>query len=328
MQPTGTECAQVAMDAKVPMKEAAVASPRPSMGGLAAGGLVLGAGVLWAYWTTLAEMKQRWATDPQYSHGFLVPLFALVLLWYRRDLLGRNASLRVNWWGLPLLLIGMALRLASAQFYFGWLDGISLLPTAAGAVLLLGGWPLLRWSWPAIGFLIFMLPLPFRAEVALSQPLRRIATVASTYLLQTLGLPAIAEGNTILLNDFPIGVAEACSGLSMLLTFFALTSGVVLVVRRPLLDKVVLLLSAAPIALMANIARITTTGVVGTFFGPETGKQFHDQGGWFMMPVGLGLLWLEVWFLSRLLVTPESTRPLPLPVLGGAQRLAPPAVQA
>src|SRR5262249_7674892 len=68
---------------------------------------VLGLGLLWAYWTTLARMGQRWSNDPQYSHGFLVPLFALAVLWFRRDRFP-TGILSPSWWGVPLLLAGVA----------------------------------------------------------------------------------------------------------------------------------------------------------------------------------------------------------------------------
>src|SRR5438067_12441276 len=105
--------------------------------------------LLWAYWTTLCATAQQWAHDPQYSHGYLVPGFALFLLWFRREQIALEA-LRPSWWGLPILGAGIALRLLGAYYYFVWFDSISLVPCLAGVWLLVGGWPVLRWSWPAI----------------------------------------------------------------------------------------------------------------------------------------------------------------------------------
>src|SRR5262245_50683632 len=175
--------------------------------------------LLWAYWPTLGEMAQRWGHDPQYSHGFLVPLFALFLLWLRRDRLAAG-TLRPSWWGLALLAVGIAMRLVSGFFWYVSLDDYSLLPCIAGLCLVLGGPTAWRWSWPAIAFLAFMVPLPHRASVMLAGPLQFFATQTSTFALQTLGFPALAEGNVILLNDVEIGIVEACSGLRMLVIFF------------------------------------------------------------------------------------------------------------
>ena len=75
--------------------------------------------LLWAYWTTLADMRQTWATDPRYSHGYLVPVFALILLWLRRSRLQLDA-LNPSWWGLPLLALALALRLGGAHYGYAF----------------------------------------------------------------------------------------------------------------------------------------------------------------------------------------------------------------
>src|SRR5207245_11413814 len=100
-------------------------------------------------------MVLKWSLDRQYSHAYLVPVFATILLWLRRSHLTAT-SVSPCWWGLPLLLAGAAMRLAGARYYVDWFQAISLLPVLAGASLLLCGWPGLRWSWPAIGFLFFI----------------------------------------------------------------------------------------------------------------------------------------------------------------------------
>jgi exosortase len=272
--------------------------------------------LLWSYGSALAAMADRWWNDPQYSHGFLVPIFAAVVLWSRRA--GWQAvRWQPRWLGLPVLAVAMTLRLIAAGADIAALDAISLVPAVAGVVLLAGGTALLRWSWPAVAFLAFMLPLPFTIEVALAQPLRRLATVVSTYVLQTVGCPAFAEGNIILIEDSRLGVAEACSGLGMLLTFFALSTAFALVVDRPRIDRLVLVASAVPIALAANILRITATGVAYYASGPQSATAhaiMHDLAGWLMMPLALGMLWLELRMLDRLFIQQAAPRPLPLRV--------------
>lgn len=256
-------------------------------------------------------MARKWSTDPQYSHGYLVPLFAIGLLWLkRRDLDVDNIA--PNWWGLPLLLTGVTLRLCGAFFYFDWLDAISLLPSLAGLVLLLGGWQLFRWAGPAVAFLFFMVPLPYSVEISMQYPLRRIGTEASVYVMQTLGLPALAEGNVIVLDESRIGVAEACSGLRMLMIFFSLTTAVAMISRRPLWERLLVVFSAIPIALIANIGRITVTGTLYWMDYSELAEVvFHDIAGWLMMPFALLLLWIEFWLLSHLFLIPDD-HPFPL----------------
>jgi exosortase len=268
------------------------------------------AALLWAQWPTLAVLGRRWASDPQYSHAYLVVVFALYLAWSRREYF-HGPALASSWWGVALLAVGQALSLAGTYVYFDWLRAASLLPSLAGVCVLWGGWRALRGAWPAIAFLIFMIPLPFRVEVALAHPLQRLATLASTYALQTLGYDAVAFGNVIDLDPERIGVAQACNGLSMLLVFVALATAVALVLRRPLPDRILIVVSAVPIALVANIVRIVVTGILYKTAGPKlAGLVFHDLAGWLMMPLALALMWLELRLLSRALVRPTADGPI------------------
>jgi exosortase len=265
--------------------------------------------VLWAYWSPLGQAAERWAHDPQYSHGYLVPGFAVLLLWLRRSKL-TTAVLRPAWWGLALLTAATAMRLVGVFFHFEYLDPLSLLPALAGAVLLVAGWGALRWAWPSVAFLFFMLPLPFSVSEAMGAQLQRLATDASTFLLQTMGWPAVSEGNIIHLNEASVAVAEACSGLRMLMVFFALSTAVALLMRKPLWERLVVCASAVPIALLTNLLRIVVTAVLYDTAGKEIAEAvFHDLAGWLMMPLALGFLALELKLLDRLMVVPPSAAP-------------------
>ena len=262
--------------------------------------------LVWGYWTTLIQLAAKWGSDPSYSHGYLVPLFAVGLLWMRRSELDAT-KIGTNWWGLVLLVAGIAFRLAGSHFYIDWFDALSLIPVIAGICLLLGGSTFLLWTLPAIGFLFFMIPLPFRVETALQSPLRQIGTVASVYIMQTIGLPALAEGNIIVIGDTRLGVAEACSGLRMLMIFFALTTAVALVSQRPLWERILIVVSAVPIALTTNIIRIAVTGCLYSLnYSKLAELVFHDLAGWLMMPFALVLLWFEFWLLSKTVITEED----------------------
>jgi exosortase len=267
----------------------------------------LGVALAWAYWPSLTLMADRWTYDPRYSHGYFVPVFAVVLLWLRRNQL-RSVELRASSWGTALIAMGIGVYLTGAFLYNDWLGAVSLLGILAGIFLMEGGWGLLRWALPAVAFLMFMIPLPYRLELALGAPLQRVATVASTSVLQALGVPAVAEGNVIQLGMTRVGVVEACSGLSMLVLFFAISTGLAMLVQRPTLDKLVLVASAIPIALAANIARIVTTGVLNENVGERIGRfVYHDLAGWLMTPLAILLAGVEIWVLERLFpaVNPE-----------------------
>lgn len=274
------------------------------------GTALIGGCLIWSYWPIFLALASLWSHDPQYSHGYLVPLFSLYLLWSRRDrLAGPPAA--YSWSGVLLLLIGASVRLAGAYYFVPWLEFVSLLPSAAGFVVLVFGARGFARAWPAVAYLAFMLPLPYQLQVALAHPLQRVATTASTYLIQTLGFPALAEGNVIFLRDGRIGVVEACNGLSMMVTFLALTVALAVVVRRPLAEKLALVLSAVPVAVAANVLRITATAVLHeTVGGAVAYAVYHDWAGWLMMPAALGLLGLELLLLKKLLLRiPDPAAP-------------------
>jgi exosortase len=273
--------------------------------------LFLAAALFWSYWPTLVDVVQRWSSDPRYSHGYLVPVFAGVVLWHRRAG-ARGLRLELSWAGFPFLLVAMLLRMVAGYFYFDWLDALSLLPCLVGVCLLLGGWSGLRWAWPAPAFLVFMLPLPHQVLTVLAMPLQQLAIVTSTFTLQTLGLPAVAEGNSIVIDDFKLGVLEACSGLGMLVTFFALSTAVALMVERPPAERLAIFLSAVPIGILTNLLRITATAVLAETVGRKVASMiYHDLAGWLMMPLALFMLWLELKFLERLFIGGNSN-PVPL----------------
>jgi exosortase len=197
--------------------------------------------------------------------------------------------------------ISLAGSVLGRYYYYAWFDHMSLLTCLAGLALLIGGWPMLRWSWPAVAFLIFMIPLPDRFAVAMSGPMQTFATNASVLLLQVMGQPALAEGNVILLNEVELGIVEACSGLRMLVVFIALATAVALLVRKPIWEKILIAASALPIALLSNVLRITLTALLYEVLDDEFAKIFsHDLAGWLMMPMGLALLGLELVLLGQL----------------------------
>ena len=270
----------------------------------------------WAYWPTLRELFDTWITHPEYSHGPLVPLFALYLLVKRKP-----TTMQTRGWpvvGFTILTVVIALRLVGSATSFLPLEGLSLVLCLAALVMLAGGRAALARFWPPLVFLLFMIPLPYETSRLLGAQLQTIGTVATTYLLQCLGQPAIAEGNRILIGSVTLNVVEACSGLRMLVTFFAFSTAAVFLMDRHWLVKGLVLASAVPIALLTNILRITGTGLAHVWMADGEGKTkvlefIHDFNGWMMMPVGLMFLALELWVFKHLLIERTSaTGPRPM----------------
>ncbi|MCA9213411.1 MAG: exosortase/archaeosortase family protein [Planctomycetales bacterium] len=276
---------------------------------------VLIAGFLWAYWPTLVSLVQIWDREPDYSHGFLVIPLAGCFLWLNRE---RRPGFRLHWIGLLVIALSIGLRTVGIRFAIDSVDGYSILAWAAGVALLLGGGPMLRWAAPAIMFLFFMVPLPFRIEILLSQQLQSVATQISCFVLQLLGQPAFAENTTILLGDQQLKVEQACSGMRIFFGTFALAFAYIIFVRRELWEIVILLLSAAPIALIVNSLRIVATGLLYQNYSGEMARKFsHDISGWVMIPLAAALFGLLTLYLNRLV---RETSPLELSELVNRKR--------
>jgi exosortase len=272
---------------------------------LAVGGAVLAVG-LWAYYPTLVEMVTAWVKQPDYSHGFLVVPMALEFLYLKRKSFpGFGPS---SWLvGALLLLASFGGRYLAGAWFVVAIDGWSMVLWIAGCVAIVFGSGVLRWSGSSIAFLIFMVPLPFSAESMLSLPLQKIATKISCWGLQLLGQPAIAEGNTILVGDHHLEIAQACSGLRLFVSIIALACAYLMLVRRAWWEKALLVASVVPIAILANSARIIATGLLYQFVSSEAAHKFsHDFAGFAMIPVAAAMFLAVLWYLAKLFPEQEQ----------------------
>jgi exosortase len=283
---------------------------------------VLSALLAYSYWPSLAQLPSFW-DNPQYQHGWIVPVFTVLLLfWWRKPVGPVTASARAA--GVGLLLLSFVMRLWCASFRIVTLDMYTFVPALMGVFLLAGGWSMFRWSWAPIASLIFMYPLPDEATRYLLGPLQTVATIVSTYSLQTLGLDAYRDGNRIILGDGQVlGVVDACSGLKMLTIFVWLAAMLMLVGGLEWWENLVIAASAIPIALVCNAFRITTVGVMYNF-NSSLAEGFHDSlpAALLMMLLAVGFLVLEMKILSYLVIT-DDLAPSMVAGGGGIPRMRP-----
>lgn len=280
---------------------------------------ILSALLAYSYWPGLLNARSSW-DNPQYQHGWIVPVInLLLLLWRRQPITSVTLSARLA--GAGLLVGSLGLRLVAAQFRIVTIDMYTFVPALAGVFLLAGGWSMFRWAWAPIAMTIFMYPLPDEAQRYITGPLQTFNTTVATFLLQTIGFDAIQEGNLIRLGqEHVMNVVDACAGLKMLTIFVWLCALVIVVAGLNWWENVVIAVSAIPIAVMANALRITTAGML---YGvsAEMAEGFHDSApaALLMMALAVGFILLEMKLLSYVIVNEDYA---PAPVV---PRLAPAA---
>jgi exosortase len=241
--------------------------------------LLLGALVAVLYWKILSGMVIQWHEDPNYTHGFLVPLFSLYLIWRRRAVL-LTLPRTGGQLGLVLVLAGVSLLYVGDLGADNFLMRSSLVVTLAGLVLFHLGDAIFKAVLFPLAFLLFMVPLPGVVFYGITFPLQQLAARQAAWTLETLGVPVFLDGNIIQLAQLSLGVTEACSGIRSLIS---LVAGAVAwaYLFLPMGWATVLFVSAAlPITIAANAARVVLTGLIGQYAGVEYASGFfHEFAG-------------------------------------------------
>ena len=261
---------------------------------------------LWSYWPYLVQIVGQWNSEPDYSHGFLVVPLALFFLWSKMDSAPEWSS-QFSVLGLLVVLMSVGIRLLGSLYYIDALVGWSIPVWWLGATFMTFGLKSTIWALPGIAFLFFMIPFPYILENLLSQPLQSASTSISNFALQSVYLPAMSEGNTILLGEHRLEVARACSGVRIFLGIFALAYAFCIFAQRSWFIRLLLLASAFPIALLVNSGRIFSTGLLYHFgFKENYGHLVHDLAGFFMIPIASFLFFAFLAYLDRLFPSLES----------------------
>jgi exosortase len=261
---------------------------------------------MWSYWPQLLDLWSIWQKSDEYSCGLLVPFLAVYVLYARRQEI-TQVPLHPCIYGLFALIVVQALRYFGLFFMYSSAERLSVPLSIASLTLLLFGWRLLNKILPVLLFLFLMLPLPQSVHRNVMLPLQNLATTSAAFCLEIMGYAVIREGNIIHLNDTTVAVAEACNGLRMVTAFFVVITLVVLLVRREWWEKMIILISNLPIALLCNILRLTITAIAFTIVtGEEWEEIFHDFGGYLMMPLALAVVTLELWLLKKLTTVGEK----------------------
>jgi exosortase len=252
------------------------------------------------YYRVALKLVYDWYTIPDYSHGFLVPLFAAFLVWDQRKVLS-SIPIKQTWAGIALVVVSIGVLILGVY-------GVELFTARMSFVMLLTGliWTFFGWAMVralAFPLLVLILAIPFPAIVfnQITFPLQLLASRIASDILPLLGVPTLHEGNVIKLPIMDLEVAEACSGIRSLMSLFTLAVFYGYFLERSTKRRVILALASIPIAVTANVARIVGTGLCVQYWDPEKALGFfHEFSGWVMFVISLGCLYL-VHRLMRLL---------------------------
>jgi exosortase len=252
-------------------------------------GVILAA-LLVLYLPFLKKLVADWGTNDDYSHGYFIPFLSAYFIYSLRDELSKIAVKTSNA-GLFILLAGLGQLIIAKIGSEDFLQRTSLIIVLLGLVLFFLGWQYFKKLFLPLGYLIFMVPLPAIVWNKIAFPMQLFASYLTEKVVSLLGIPVYREGNVMHLAQTTLEVVAACSGLRSLVTMFALSGALAFVSTLPTKKKWVLFLSAAPIAIFANITRLTVTALLATKYGSDAAQGFlHEFSGILVFLLGLGLL--------------------------------------
>jgi exosortase D (VPLPA-CTERM-specific) len=252
---------------------------------------VLAGLLVWLYAPTLSRLVGQWWHDPNFSHGFFVPVFSGFVVWQERGRL-RLIPQRPSWSGLLVLAFALGMLVIGQMGAELFLARFSLLLSLAGLIVLFWGWTLFRALLFPWAFLLLMIPIPAILFNQLTFPLQLLTSRVAAGVLSVLGVPILREGNVMYLSSGkPLEVAEACSGIHSLLSLFtlAIIYGYLLENRRWV--RWLMVFAAIPIAIAANNLRIIGTGLLVQYWDPDKAEGYY-HASWGLITFGISLVML------------------------------------
>lgn len=242
------------------------------------------------YHEILVKLGLQWNNDPDYSHGFLVPVLVGYFVWERWDRL-KGTRIMPSLWGVAVLGGGLLMLVVGSIGAELYLQRSSLIVVIAGLVLLMMGRDALKILMFPIAFMLFMVPLPAIVVNAVAFPLQLFAARTAEFCLFNFGIPVLREGNVIVLAGTTLEVAEACSGIRSLQALLALGTVYAYFSQRSTWKRWTLVLLSVPIAIAANAFRVSGTGVLANYWGSQAAEGFyHTFSGWLIFVVAFLLL--------------------------------------
>lgn len=267
----------------------AIAAPQRALAGWIQFWILLALGCL-LYFRIFPALVSQWIHDPNYSHGFLVPLFVGWVVWKHRDRIV-SAPRWPHASGLLIIAFSMGILCLGVLGAENFLARTSFLFLLAGLIVYFFGWACFRavlFPW-AVLFLAVPIPVIILNKIAF--PLQFLASRLASGMLALLGVPVLREGNVIHLPSLTLDVVEACSGLRSLVSLITLSVFYGYLFESRFSRRMILILSSIPIAVFANGLRIMGSGLLGEYVSPSLAEGFfHTFSGWVIFVISLFLL--------------------------------------
>lgn len=279
------------------------AGPNATWGWVAWGGFAVALAVL--YRDTAVQLVETWETDPNYSHGYLIPLgfaYFAYSAWKRVGAPFRDVVPREDMWlGVFEVVLGFGVHIVGWYISQPLFDILGLVFILRGLCLVMGGKEVNQAYGFAAIFLLFAAPLPMAVYQPLAVFLQELVSIVSTFVLELFQVPVYREGYRLQLPNYYMDVGPACSGMRQITAFLAL--GVILahVSDRGWAYKIVVGLLGLPIAIATNCVRVVLTGFILLLAGPKWAEGvFHTIEGLLMLALGTVLMVTAALFLANL----------------------------
>ncbi len=260
---------------------------------------------VFTYWGGLSNVVMRWGEQAEYSHGYLIPVVSLYILWEKQSEWWGNQS-SSSWWGVALVFAALIFLIVGEVSALYVLIHYSFVTFLLGLSLIFLGHKTAR-VWVPIFLLTFAIPLPYILEVMLTAKLQLMSSSIGVWIIRLFDIPVYLSGNIIDLGEFKLHVVEACSGLRYLFPLVSVGVITAYFYRAVLWQRIIVVATTIPISIFMNSFRIALTGVLVDWYGTDVAEGFlHDFEGWVVFLLCLALLLLEI----RVLELFSTNRPL------------------
>jgi exosortase len=262
--------------------------------------------VLLLYAPVLKQLVEKWWTDPDYGHGFFIPLFSGYIVWHERELWSKK-EIRPSNLGLPVMVGAVTLLVLGSLGAEPFLSRLSLIVLFIGMILFLAGEEVLRTvSFPLV-YLAFMIPVPEMIYSEITFPLQLLASRLATLWLELVQIPVLREGNILTFSNYSLEVVEACSGIRSLVTLVSLAVAYGYLLERRRWVRYLLVVLMVPSAIVSNAMRIAGAGIVAHRFGPGMSEGFlHEFSGWVVFVIALVLMLVCHWILKHVHIAEDG----------------------